>query len=122
MINVSAALDCFIQVVDILRQNVTYDVNQRPVFAAPTVIPTPMVLQPATGADLQQMPEGEYSEEVLRVDSRNELVFGLDDNAIAVDKIQYQNWTYKVITRMNWSPYGYFSYLAVKVDLENKNG
>lgn len=116
MINVSAAMSCFLQTVTVERPNIMYDTNARPVANPNTVFTIEAVVQPATAKDLQLVGEGEYSEETQRVDTKIKLFLGVDDGATSPDRIQYQDWYYKVIARGAHSPYGYYMYLIDKVD------
>ena len=125
MISVAAALDPWLQKVTIYRQDVTYDLNERPTFNTPTQFVINAVVQPITSKDLKLFPEGEYSEEALRLDQKTTeetLLLGVDDGVNAADKFHYGTWTYKILARRQWSANGYYTYIADKIDLENLNG
>lgn len=118
MIQLDDAISEFLVTLNGLRQNVTYDANNRPIFAEPTPFMTTGSIQESTPKDLQLLPEGEYSEEVKVYYSQDVLLESSDDT-LSSDQIQFEGQTYKVTAKASWDLNGYFRYLLTKLDPSN---
>lgn len=116
MMKVSAALMPFLQPVLVTRKSFSYDDNKRLIPDAPVTFTIKAAVMPATEQDLQIVPEGEYTNENLKLFSQSELFIGNDDNVKNPDIVSYSNWNYKIIARGNWAVYGYYKYIATKID------
>lgn len=116
MIQLDDALSPFLVTLNAYHQNVTYDVDNRPVYGAETPFLTTGSIQEVTNKELKMVPEGEYTENTKVWYSKDDLLFSQDDNVLSGDQIEFNNNRYKIVAKGDWTVYGYQVYLIVKLD------
>lgn len=93
----------------------SYDVNGRAVAGSTTTLTIYASIQPLGGGELEYLPEGLRTDQVVAVWTDTRLQTTSVANATAADVIQYGTDTYEVKTVEDWSESGkIFKCLAVK--------
>jgi hypothetical protein len=104
------------------RGATTLDGNGFVVKATPQRDKITAVVYPATGKDVQVMPEGKRTEEIIKVISTSELRTerpGFHPS----DQIEYQGKTFEVSAQADWSANaGYYSVLCTRVNVPATEG
>lgn len=67
-------------------------------------------VQPASGATLQRLPEGERTRDILQVFTKSE--FPTKNG----DYMYFNNLKYRCVTTENWSQYGYYDSLFIRYE------
>lgn len=98
------------------RGHTTLDADGFIVTAAPQRVQIKAVIYPATGRDVEVMPEGKRTEEIIHVISTTELRTA-SPGANPSDQIEYQGKTYEVSLLKDWNANAnFYSVLATRVN------
>lgn len=82
--------------------------------ASSTYIAHPAIVYPASGRELEQLPEGQRTREVINVLTPREMLVAQDPAGNPGDLFQYQGGTYLIISSKYWQPGEFYQYLAVR--------
>lgn len=90
--------------------------NGRFVAGEQTELEITASVQPASGRDLQRLPEGQSTRETISVWSPAELRTATDAAGASADRIEWQGRVYEVQLVEPWAPGQYWRAVAAKVD------
>jgi len=118
VIDVSGAFNGFTQAISIDRTATgTRDANGRWVDGGITNITINAVVQVANADDVQILPEGERTNEIIKVHSISLMQTASESGQDTADLINYQGKQYKVMSDFNRATLGgYYKALAVRND------
>lgn len=98
-------------------QSVTFKVvtqsttsNGDPLETTSTVIHHNTNVQPASGATLQRLPEGERTKDVLQVFTKTDLIIKTGDYML------FNGLKYRCVTTEDWSQYGYSDSIFIRYE------
>lgn len=100
----------FIQSVtfEVVTQSTTSDGD--PLETKSTVIHRNTNVQPASGAALQRLPEGERTKDVLQVFTKTDLIIKTGDYML------FNGLKYRCVTTEDWSQYGYSDSIFIRYE------
>lgn len=112
MLDISELLDDedFIQTVTFEIVNQSTNGSGGPLETTTTVVHNNTNVQPASGAVLQRLPEGERTKDVLQVFTK------IDCPTKTGDYMQFNGTKYRCYTTENWSQYGYYDALFIRYE------
>lgn len=112
MLDISELLDDedFIQSItfEVVAQSTTSDGD--PLETTSTVIHCNTNVQPASGATLQRLPEGERTKDVLQVFTKTDLIIKTGDYML------FNGLKYRCVTTEDWSQYGYSDSIFIRYE------
>ncbi len=112
MLDISELLDDedFIQSVtfEVVTQSTTS--NGDPLETKSTVTHHNTNVQPASGATLQRLPEGERTKDVLQVFTKTDLIIKTGDYML------FNGLKYRCVTTEDWSQYGYSDSIFIRYE------
>lgn len=116
MIDVSGAFNGLLQTISLTRKNAgSRDANGRWIDGADVVTSIQAVVQTATSDDLLVLPEGERTQETIKIHTTSLLRTASESGTYTADEITYQGNVYKVIQAFDRKTIGnYYKALAAR--------
>lgn len=120
--NLVAAFGSPASVYRVRRGHTTLDANGFTTVAAPQKVKIKAVVYPATGRDVEVLPEGKRTEETIHVISTTDLRTA-SPGVNPSDQIEYQGKTYEVALLKDWNANAnFYSVLATRVNVPGSEG